>query len=443
MALAREVLAKVPADAPVIVLAGSAEAAASMVRSLKRSTFGWQRLTFSRFAAITAEPLLLEQRLTIASALSLDAVWARVAFELQRDGSLGRFSPIDDTPGLARALNRSVEELRLAGASPEDVEVDLKTAWLSWRAQMQTLRLADRAEVLSLASAALKLREAGSGPTVIALDVALTHSLEANLAAEVKRFAKSMVVVAPEADRRSVDAWSRLMGEAAQPAVTPGTSALARLQRTLFSSATAAVDAPDTSVELISAPGESRECVEIVRRILERARAGVPFERMAVLLRSPQTYRAPLEEALRRASIPAHFATGTRRPDVAGRAMLALLACAHDGLSARRFAEYLSLAQVPKDEGGAPPAAWPEAERFVSPDDDAQSAGLVEDKSPDETLRADDDPTTDDAEAPVVAGGLRAPWRWERLMVDAAVIGGTDRWKRRLSGLRKQRLQEQ
>ena len=35
----------------------------------------------------------------------------------------------------------------------------------------------------------------------------------------------------------------------------------------------------------------------------------------------------------------------------------------------------------------------------------------------------------------VHAGTLRAPKRWERLLVDAAVVGGRDRWARRLSGL--------
>ena len=38
---------------------------------------------------------------------------------------------------------------------------------------------------------------------------------------------------------------------------------------------------------------------------------------------------------------------------------------------------------------------------------------------------------------PVVAGTLRAPWKWEKLIVESAVIGGDpERWHRRLRGLR-------
>ena len=36
---------------------------------------------------------------------------------------------------------------------------------------------------------------------------------------------------------------------------------------------------------------------------------------------------------------------------------------------------------------------------------------------------------------PVIAGQLRAPRRWERLLVEAAVIGGRERWRNRITGL--------
>src|SRR5439155_120356 len=38
-------------------------------------------------------------------------------------------------------------------------------------------------------------------------------------------------------------------------------------------------------------------------------------------------------------------------------------------------------------------------------------------------------------ERPQVEGTLRAPWKWEEYLVEAAVIGGRDRWLRRLRGL--------
>ena len=68
---------------------------------------------------------------------------------------------------------------------------------------------------------------------------------------------------------------------------------------------------------------------------------------MAILLRSPFHYRTHLVEALRRAGIPAHFSRGTVLPEPGGRALLVLLRCAAEGLSAVRFAEYLSLGVAP------------------------------------------------------------------------------------------------
>jgi len=157
-------------------------------------------------------------------------------------------------------------------------------------------------------------------------------------------------------------------------------SALTNLQRRLFKEEERSIEAkPDDTVEVFSAPGEGRECVEIARRVLSIARRGVPFDRVAVLLRSPEGYRAYLEEAFNRAGIPAHFARGAVRPDPAGRAFCALLKCAAEGLSARRFAEYLSLGQVPDaTSDGAPPEAIPGSERWVSPDSELNGRGPPE-----------------------------------------------------------------
>jgi superfamily I DNA/RNA helicase len=187
-------------------------------------------------------------------------------------------------------------------------------------------------------------------------------------------------------------------------------NALANLQRRLFKEEERSVDAkPDDTVEVFSAPGEGRECVEITRRVLSLARRGIPFDRIAVLLRSPEGYRSYIEEAFNRAGIPA------------------------EGLSARRFAEYLSLGQVPDATfDGAPPEAISGGERWVSAD--SEFARFSTEEAAEQLRPAS--PAIDQPDgAPVTEGQLRAPRRWERLLVEAAVIGGRDRWRRRIDGL--------
>ena len=158
---------------------------------------------------------------------------------------------------------------------------------------------------------------------------------------------------------------------------------------------------------------------------------------MAVLLRSPEEYRAPLEEAFARARVPAHFARGAVRPDPSGRAFCVLLRCAAEGLSARRFAEYLSLGQVPDaTSAGTPPEATPRSERWISPDAELVPRQLADELGEQVAAAIPDFHPVGAADAgPVIGGQLRAPRRWERLLVEAAVIGGRRRWRTRIEGL--------
>src|SRR6185436_7862628 len=130
-----------------------------------------------------------------------------------------------------------------------------------------------------------------------------------------------------------------------------------------------------------------------------------------------------------------YFDRGARRPDPAGRAFLALLACRSEGLSARRFAEYLSFGQVPDpDPDGAPPRG--KEEWTAATDEVLVTAAPLQTSLFDEPEAAPPPPDVD--ERPVLAGTLRAPWKWEELLVEAAVIGGRGRWERRLRGLRNE-----
>jgi RecB family exonuclease len=222
-------------------------------------------------------------------------------------------------------------------------------------------------------------------------------------------------------------------------------SSLDRLQWFLFQEESPPPSSPlaDEAVQVFSAPGESRECVEIARRIQSEAERGIPYDAMAVLLHSPGEYRRHIEEAFARARIPLYRVGGELAPDPAGRALLALLACAAEDLSARRFSEYLSLGEAPPtDAEGAPPPAQPPAERWVPPDEElvgeavAAAAGREALQREQQALDEEGEPPRSDPEAQQVrAGTPRPPRHWEQLVNEAAVIGGHGRWQRRLDGL--------
>ena len=100
-----------------------------------------------------------------------------------------------------------------------------------------------------------------------------------------------------------------------------------------------------------------------------------------------------------------------------------------------RFAEYMSLGEIPRAQPtGAPPIAPDREARWTMPDSDVVSDAVAraatENESADtHALHAHEDEEHENA---VVDGTLRAPRLWERLLVDAAVIGSAERWRNKL-----------
>ncbi len=274
---------------------------------------------------------------------------------------------------------------------------------------------------------------------MLLLDVPLESHVEAAfvqalIAAHTRDAARgpNVLVTVPFGDLASLDRL-QAMGLLPEILEQTGDDDLVALRRYLFATSQPPEREPRGDVQLFSAPGEGREAIEIARRILQEARGGVAFDDMAVFVRAPQRYVALLEHALTRAGVPAWFERGTRRPHPAGRAFVAILACACEKLSARRFAEYLSLAQVPQldETQHVPDVVVPHDEMLPFP----ESAGADDLPGDGEPRPADGADTDEEA---VVAGALRAPWKWETLIVESAVIGGDPaRWHRRLDGLAK------
>jgi len=424
----RRWIAALPRDAVALLLAPHGHAADETVHAdaaLGGARFGLRRSTLDRLAFQLAAPALARRGAAPATSLTLAAVVARGTHHLLERGEAGKFADIARRPGFPHAAVATVEELRGAGVAAEALRAaapaaDLASILESTEREMQSLELADRAEVLALAREAI---ESGAHPAVplLLLDLAPQQKREWELLEALVARAPRVLATAPQGDEAAIAGLTTILGVRASAPATrdaPPTS-LSLLQRHLFEESEPEPRSTDETVSLTSWPGEARECVEIARRIQEEAAEGVPFDRIAIFLRSPNVYRAHLEEALRRAEIPAWFARGVLRPDPAGRALLALLACAAEKLSARRFAEYLSLGQVPDPDAAEEP--------WAPPEHDLAPAMPVEAVTPAESPL--------DPDAPILEGTLRAPWRWERLLVDAAVIGGRGRWARRIDGL--------
>jgi len=349
-------------------------------------------VTVVQAASELARSAMAARGLAPLTSLGREAIAARIAQKALAQRELSYFHPVAALPGFARALARTLVELRLAEVSPAQLMPDLAILLDLYQAELAERSLVDLPGLLALATEAVAT---GKHPWIGLPLARLDSDLESRAHRE---FFKSLAARATEVLEVELGA-----GPSPDPSHT-----VEHLRQYLFAQKPRRFTTNDGCFEFFSAPGEGLEAVEIARRIIRLARKGIAFDQVAILLRNPDRYQPMIEDALRRARIPAWFSRGTARPHPSGRAFLALLLCAGERLSASRFAEYLSLGQVP-EQAGTP--------RWVAPEDEL--LGTLENQA---------------AETPAEAD-RPAPRRWERLLVDAAVIGGKDRWERRLNGL--------
>ncbi len=437
----------------VLLLAPSRGAADDLLRGLTETgggLLGVHATSFDQWALQAAALDLAARGLRPITPLGTEAIAARAARLAEADGELERLSPVAGMPGFARSLAATLGELRAAGVPPstlagDDGTRDLGRLLERFAGEMERFGLADRSAVLRLAAEALAEGRAIVPPRSIWLDLSVRNRAQAEVLGALAARSREVVATVAAGDGESLEWLTSVLGDEAVTNVDQDTdgkagTALSRVQRLVFETGVDAEGTPSLpetlpSVDLFSAAGEGQECVEIARRIRRAAAAGLAFDRIAILVRQPTAYLPLVEDALGRAGIPAYVTRGSLRPNPAGRAFLALLACAGERLSASRFAEYLSLGQTPEPAAdGAPPKVedvpWvePAGEQLVlkstvppRPQPPPASAGPAD--------------AGDSGEDAAPAGALRAPARWERLLVDAAVVGGAERWRKRLEGL--------
>src|SRR2546421_7491514 len=174
--LAREWLRERGPTGRALVVGATQEAAGDAVRTaVAEAAFGWQRFTLGRLAAAVAAEAMSARGLSPLSPLGVEAVCARVVHQLR--GRLGKLDAVAAQPGLPRALSRTIQELRLAGARPAG---DLGRVLDAYEAELRQAALADRAGVFRLA---LEADSPLLDLPALLLDLPLRSTLEERLGA--------------------------------------------------------------------------------------------------------------------------------------------------------------------------------------------------------------------------------------------------------------------
>ncbi len=405
---------------PLVVVSARVDAARALAADLalaQGAVADLECTSFEGLVARLARAPLAEAGLTIATPLAVDTAAAQAVAALEAE--LPRMGPLRATPGLPRAIGRTLDELWAADLPASSLgALDPELAKVAARAEraLASEKLVSRAVAIEHAIRALSAG-ALAGSRVLLLDVPVRTKLAGDLVLALGEHAGALLATVPRADARTL---GRLAGLAVvEPATSAGTEHVTALAAQLFSPERSALE--DGTLETLVAASDAAEAAEITRRVLALAREGTPLHRIAVVLRRPELGRVAIEAAFQAAEIPLARRRGARRPDPSGRALLALLACATEGLSARSFSSYLSFGAMPRTATGEPPPPSPNAARRAYDDED------------------DDDENEPEPSESDAAEAIRVPRRWERLLVEATVIGGApERWQRRLEGLSRE-----
>ena len=240
--------------------------------------------------------------------------------------------------------------------------------------------------------------------------------------------ASTVLATALPQDRAARRVWTAAGAEIEMRAPV-GTPDLVAIQTHLFDDAAPPTRTGEGSFEFFSAPGEGRECVEIARRILREARRGVGVRRDGGPGARPGTLPRPPRACARAGGRPGvlrarHAASSSGRTRLSRAAGLRRRGAVGEPLCRVPVARPAAVGRRPAASVGA---AWRRAVRGAG----AASTAVA---AVDDPIAARVEPATD--AQPAIAGTLRAPRRWERMLVEAAVIGGDpERWRRRLRAL--------
>ena len=343
-----------PSSAETLIVGASRGAADDLARAIGRqvgATFGLSRFSLTELAARIASAQLAGGRRSPGGFAGSEAVAVRAVFDATAAGELTYFAPVASMPGFPKALARTLHELRLAGISSGDPSPGLWTSgprqvpgmsgprpppfatlvgcWLASRRSSAALRSTiGRRSSGSRRGPVPRVGRAGSASRLYCSMWSLIRDPSSTSSAQLVRRAPEVLATVPDGDERVREGFIRLGAVVQEMSDTaPPESDLVHLRRHVFLSEPPPRRDRAGDVRLFSAPGEGREAIEIVRRVLSRGRTrrairrngGLPALTAAV----PRVARARLREG-RCAGVlrSRHAASRPCRPRVCGAAVL-------------------------------------------------------------------------------------------------------------------------
>lgn len=350
---------------PVVVAVPTNTCGVMTRRALGRRAglVGVDMVTLNRLAELIAGPSLAERRVP----MSTPVIDLAISSVLRRDP--GTYRPVADHPSTVVALREVHRELRLAG--PAAAELLARRS----RRGREAVRVSHAvAELLAdswydeadLFTGAAGQATGGAPKGLHHLVVHLPDELIGTVATFVRALAQHVGVHLLVERSGHADADTEIDGLLATFGATPP-------------SAHPAARCPPERV--VSTTDADDEVLVAVRTIVDAARRGVPFERMAVLWPEHRPYARLVEHHLGVAGIPWNGRPGTELPErLLPRLVLDLLDVDRRGLRRREL--FALLADVPaRDANGRPlpTAAWERASR---------EAGVVRDHDWEPRLRS-------------------------------------------------------
>lgn len=281
-----------------------------------------------------------EPAMIAAGRLPLPILADRVLAHEAAHATGGYFAPVQDTPGFANALHRTLGDLHRGDCSAEHLveagadlpEQEKISSLARLAAEHDRLRAGHYDSDQALAGAVPSRLDA---PELIVYGRWEAPEILRRAIAAIGRSQPVTVYLPtadPSADRAHAPLREWLVGELGATPVTLEPAAqdagsLAHVQAHLGDREAPATSSPeDGTVQIVSAPDPSREVRAALRACLGWAREGIPLHEMAIAYRHPEPYRTLISAIAREAGLPLYDYAGTPLTELpVGRRALALL----------------------------------------------------------------------------------------------------------------------